>query len=61
MVGAEKGNFENFESLDRWKWHFQSLLFAICDAGLGSENYHLFGSEWMIECYHLYKPDEICR
>ena len=22
---------EIFESLDRWKWHFQSLLFAICD------------------------------
>ena len=30
MVGAERENFENFESLDRWKWHFQSLLFAIC-------------------------------
>jgi hypothetical protein len=22
---------EHFESLDHWKWHFQSLLFAICD------------------------------
>ena len=31
MVGAEHGNFENFESLNCWKWHFQSLLFAICD------------------------------
>ena len=41
MVGAEQGNFENFESLDRWKWHFQSLLYlfgiddlcvyAVCD------------------------------
>jgi hypothetical protein len=31
MVGAEQGNFENFESLDCWKWHFQSLflLFVI--------------------------------
>jgi hypothetical protein len=27
MVGAEQGNFENLESLDRWKWHFQSLLY----------------------------------
>jgi hypothetical protein len=24
MVGAER---ENFENLDRWKWHFQSLLY----------------------------------
>jgi hypothetical protein len=24
MVGAEQGNFE---SLDHWKWHFQSLLY----------------------------------
>jgi hypothetical protein len=31
MVGTEQGNFENSESLDRRKWHFQSLLFAICD------------------------------
>ena len=27
MIGAEQGNFENFGSLDRWKWHFQSLLY----------------------------------
>ena len=31
--GAEQGNFE---SLDRWKWHFQSLLslprwYYVCD------------------------------
>ena len=26
LVGTEQGNFENFESPDRWKWHFQSLL-----------------------------------
>ena len=27
MVGTEQGNFENLQSLDRWKWHnFQSLL-----------------------------------
>jgi hypothetical protein len=24
MVGGEQGNFE---FLDRWKWHFQSLLY----------------------------------
>jgi hypothetical protein len=29
MVGAEQGNFENIESLVRWKWHFQSLLFLL--------------------------------
>jgi hypothetical protein len=27
MVGAEQGNFENIESLDNWKRHFQSLLY----------------------------------
>ena len=38
MVGAEQGNFEHFESLDRWKWHFQSLLYLfgimICESML---------------------------
>jgi hypothetical protein len=38
MVGAEQGNFEKFESLDRWKWHFQSLLYLfgimICESML---------------------------
>jgi hypothetical protein len=38
MVGAEQGNFENFESLDRWKWLFQSLLYLfgimICESML---------------------------
>jgi hypothetical protein len=38
MVGAEQGNFENFESLDRWKWLFQSLLYffgiMICESML---------------------------
>jgi hypothetical protein len=29
IVGAERKNFENMESLDRWKWHFQSLLYLI--------------------------------
>jgi hypothetical protein len=28
-VGAERENFENMESLDCWKWHFQSLLYPI--------------------------------
>jgi hypothetical protein len=36
MVGAGQGNFENFESLDHWKWHFQSLLYLfgimICES-----------------------------
>jgi hypothetical protein len=27
MVGTERGNFENFVSLNRRKWHFQSLLY----------------------------------
>ena len=26
MVGTERKNFENFASLNRRKWHFQSLL-----------------------------------
>jgi hypothetical protein len=26
MVGAEQENFETMKSLDRWKWHFQSLV-----------------------------------
>jgi hypothetical protein len=38
MVGAEQGNFEHFESLDRWKWHFQRLLYLfgimICESML---------------------------
>ena len=37
MVGAEQGNYENFESLDRWKWHIQSLYFfgiMICESML---------------------------
>jgi hypothetical protein len=38
MVGAEQGNFESFESLDRWKWHFQSLFYLfgimICESML---------------------------
>jgi hypothetical protein len=25
MVGGERKIFENMESLDRWKWHFQSF------------------------------------
>jgi hypothetical protein len=30
MVGAERGNFEKFQSPDRSKWHLQSLyLFGI--------------------------------
>jgi hypothetical protein len=29
IVGAELKNFENMESLDRWKWHLQSLLYLI--------------------------------
>ena len=29
MVGGERNIFENMESLDRWKWHFQSLLYLI--------------------------------
>ena len=29
IVGAVLKNFENMESLDRWKWHFQSLLYLI--------------------------------
>ena len=29
MVGGERKIFENMESLDRWKWHFQSLLYLI--------------------------------
>jgi hypothetical protein len=36
MIGAEQGNVENFESLDRWKWHIQSLLYLfgimICES-----------------------------
>jgi hypothetical protein len=32
MVGTEQEKFGNFESLDRWKWHFQSLfLFLIIE------------------------------
>ena len=27
VVGAERENVENMEYLDRWKWHFQSLLY----------------------------------
>ena len=27
MVGTERGNFENFVSLNRRKWHFQSLFY----------------------------------
>jgi uncharacterized protein YpmS len=38
MVGAEQGNFEKFESLDCWKWLFQSLLhlfgIMICESML---------------------------
>ena len=38
MVGAEQGNFEYSESLDRWEWHFQSLLYLfgimICESML---------------------------
>ena len=29
MVGGERKIFENMESLDRWKWHFQSFLYLI--------------------------------
>ena len=29
MVGGERKMFENMEPLDRWKWHFQSLLYLI--------------------------------
>jgi hypothetical protein len=34
MVGAERENFETFKSLDRRKWHFQSLVWpsASCRA-----------------------------
>jgi hypothetical protein len=38
MVGAKQGNFENFGSLDRWKWLFQNLLYLfgimICESML---------------------------
>ena len=30
MVGTERKNFENFASLNRRKWHFQSLLYLFC-------------------------------
>ena len=31
MVGGQRKFFENMESLDRWKWHFQSLLYLKAD------------------------------
>jgi hypothetical protein len=34
MVVAEQGNFETFESLDRWKWHFQGLLYLFTSLAL---------------------------
>ena len=35
LGGAERKKFENIESLDRWKCHFQSLLYLI-HTGFGS-------------------------
>ena len=29
MVGGERKIFQNMGSLNRWKWHFQSLLYTL--------------------------------
>ena len=56
MVGTERKNFENFASLNRRKWHFQSLLYfssiMVCESVLSASQDGLL-REMFLSKYNL--------